>query len=844
MPIDLAPHLSSLPDSTLPPALEWLTSLDHLSLTRFLLSLHSAPQPGSFTVNSFPLLPALCSPGVPSPSLISPHSADGCCLSFVRLDMPSSASAVTRRRFHLPNVPSDLTPEGVRLFLDSLERRQQQLAHPMLASFLKTLRGYSTHDVSEAERCAEEFITQLNAREERKAMHAVSTTLSSLHRPAQPPQTGEELWLFRLPVDTLHYLLSFIPSFEFFLRLPFLSHSLKHLHTHPDLHRQYGQQRFDVSASQWRAYSSQSWPQLSVPVWRYGYYQADDEMKQAVERAEARERRQQKRIARRYIRANARPHNTIHSNRKQPTTANLDNLTCLMAQRREEDKEQHEAASKQRRETKKDWALEATHLFQHLHFASIDLLRFAPQLTSTGVRLHYRLPRYIIASIIDALTTCRMEPLFALERRCRPEGKVITHRLFLPRYESFLTRPTQTADVAVELPPRVVVSAGVGLDEEEVESMREALPTDVSEAAGDEVKAEVEEWQITEATQQWLDELEMEEEDDEEEDEEGLDLRMLERRYRGLPSRLSHILPLAYATDQYDNPVMLDCLFFSSLLQQTLRTAATAAATSATASSSSPSSLLIDLTQCPVARFELCDDGWGPHRATFGSADAWAAAGGMDWMCKEPPVLDDKWYKTHTWNTLVRTQHTSTHVLTSVPGCPWIVRFLVRRKRIRVRHDWLGWTAPDSSATEHKAGNLGEEKEGKGGKEERKEEGKAQNTLDSRRRRWEERKMYEYEVEEEEEEAEAEEDDGSEEEEEEDEEDEDENGRDGDEDDEDEAEYDDIPAPLSLRAAHAAFMSYLLRSTDQPSQWVFGHAHWETEGTEAAPSTDGSEDSK
>ena len=734
--------------------------------------------------------------------------------------MSSAASASnasytsTRRRFHLPAVPSELSAEGVRLFLDCLERRQQQTAHPMLASFLATLRGYSQHDVNEAERCAADFVQQLNEREDRKVMPAVSSALSSIRRPAlrarshshsdsqplpqpQPAPTVEELWLFRLPVDTLHYLLSFIPSYEFFMRLPFLSHSLQHLYTHPDLHRQYGQQRFDVSSSQWRAYSSQSWPQLEVPVWRYGYTEADEEMRQAVEQAEARQRRQQKRIARRYSRAHGRPHT------KKPA-ANMDSLNKMMAQRRDEEKEQKEQASRQRKEAKKDWALEAAHLYQHLHFATLDLLRFAPQLTTTGVRLHYRLPRFIVASVIDSLTTRRMEPLFALERRCRAEGRVNTHRLFLPRYESFLPRSALSADVAVELPPRQIVSVGVGLDEKEVASMREALPTDVSDVAGEEASAEVEEWQITEVTQQWLDELEMEEggEDEQEDDDEAEDTKLLEQRYRGLPSRLPHILPLVFATDQYDNPVMLDCLFFSPLLQQTLRTAAAtdnASTSAADSSASSSPSLLLDLSHCPVVRFELCDDGWGPDRVAFSSADAWAVAGGMDWMCREPTALDYK-----------------------------------RKKRNRDRHDWLGWTATDSNSRQQKEETdvrLGE------GKEERREEKKAQKGLDSRRKRMEERGRLEDEYDEEEHGAEeagddelehedmepSDEDDDEEEEEEEDEEDED---RDEDE-EEDEDDYEDIPVPLELRAAHAAFMSYLLRNTDQPSQWVFEHADWE-----------------
>ena len=69
----------------------------------------------------------------------------------------------------------------------------------------------------------------------------------------------------------------------------------------------------------------------------------------------------------------------------------------------------------------KDWALESVHLYQQLHFARLDRMRSAPNVTSTGVPLQYRLPRALDAVIVDQLTSRRLRRRIkdrSFTRRC------------------------------------------------------------------------------------------------------------------------------------------------------------------------------------------------------------------------------------------------------------------------------------------------------------------------------------------------------------------------------------------------------------------------------------------
>ena len=55
--------------------------------------------------------------------------------------------------------------------------------------------------------------------------------------------------------------------------------------------------------------------------------------------------------------------------------------------------------------TEKDWYRESLHLQQHLHFATLYVMRHAPNVTSTGARITYHLPPVIRALLVDRLTS-------------------------------------------------------------------------------------------------------------------------------------------------------------------------------------------------------------------------------------------------------------------------------------------------------------------------------------------------------------------------------------------------------------------------------------------------------
>ena len=65
----------------------------------------------------------------------------------------------------------------------------------------------------------------------------------------------------------------------------------------------------------------------------------------------------------------------------------------------------------------KDWVLECTHLYHHLRFAALYIMRYAPNVTSSGDRIVYRLPRLINALIVDQLTSQHVMSIVRGERR-------------------------------------------------------------------------------------------------------------------------------------------------------------------------------------------------------------------------------------------------------------------------------------------------------------------------------------------------------------------------------------------------------------------------------------------
>ena len=52
----------------------------------------------------------------------------------------------------------------------------------------------------------------------------------------------------------------------------------------------------------------------------------------------------------------------------------------------------------------KDWAVECTHLYQHVHLAQVTLTRNMVGVTSCGWLLRYELPRALVALVVDRLT--------------------------------------------------------------------------------------------------------------------------------------------------------------------------------------------------------------------------------------------------------------------------------------------------------------------------------------------------------------------------------------------------------------------------------------------------------
>jgi hypothetical protein len=59
----------------------------------------------------------------------------------------------------------------------------------------------------------------------------------------------------------------------------------------------------------------------------------------------------------------------------------------------------------------KGWAMESLHLYQHLYFATQLLMRHAPNISSSGARILYRLPRLLQCVLIDQLTSRHLKQL-------------------------------------------------------------------------------------------------------------------------------------------------------------------------------------------------------------------------------------------------------------------------------------------------------------------------------------------------------------------------------------------------------------------------------------------------
>ena len=194
-------------------------------------------------------------------------------------------------------------------------------------------------------------------------------------------------------------MLAFLPNDDFFLRLPFLSHRYRQLYTDPVLHRQQRAMRFSLNAEQWRLYSERSWPRRHVPVSKVAYHltaATDESVKQEWD-----------------------------------VSSNDDGEGVVMERQAEEDGE-------------KDWALEATHLYQHVLFATQVLTQGMPNRTSAGRRIRWQLPNALVALLVDRLTARHVIGLvnyMNVNRQQEERIRFLPHPYYHFNYRSDNTQP-------------------------------------------------------------------------------------------------------------------------------------------------------------------------------------------------------------------------------------------------------------------------------------------------------------------------------------------------------------------------------------------------------------------
>ena len=224
-------------------------------------------------------------------------------------------------------------------------------------------------------------------------------SLSSLRRPFAPPHSSPPTesavdGLLSLHTNLLHYLLRFVSMHEFFFCFPFLSHAHQHAYTHPDLHRPDGQQRFDLTDYQWRLFSGRSWPQLHTAIWKHRYQQEEAQKK--------------------WNQHGLRGEDEEHDDGVEETEADATRQAEVSVLSLKETEQPIVGLTPP---ADKDWALECTHLYHHLRFAALYIMRYAPNVTSSGDRIVYRLPRLINALIVDQLTSQHVMSIVRGERR-------------------------------------------------------------------------------------------------------------------------------------------------------------------------------------------------------------------------------------------------------------------------------------------------------------------------------------------------------------------------------------------------------------------------------------------
>ena len=251
--------------------------------------------------------------------------------------------------------------------------------------------------------------------EEHEAVHSrglqlvcFSQRLSSLRRPSPQSQSAvgsysssvsrsDRLLSFGMSGALLSYLLSFLPNVDFFLRLPFLSHEWLHVYTDPALHRCQAQARFQLTRHQFSLFSERPYTSLHQPAHKAAY---------------------------------ALRVQLFHDCLDAPDSGGSP------------DTEQAGSAAA----VKKDWALECTHLYQHICFSQQVLTRHLPNITSTGLPIRWRLPRVLHQLLVDRLTARHVVDLL---NHTGPQCREPETEFFLPlHYHLFAYRSSSHQPVA------------------------------------------------------------------------------------------------------------------------------------------------------------------------------------------------------------------------------------------------------------------------------------------------------------------------------------------------------------------------------------------------------------
>ena len=241
----------------------------------------------------------------------------------------------------------------------------------------------------QAELEAERYAQQMAEWKTLKQQPSSTEMLSSLRRPQLPSHTiAAADRLLSLPSSLLHKLLSFLPDTDFFLGFAQLSHSRRLAFSQPDLHRQHGQERFQLTDVQWQLFRARSWPVLQLAVWKSCVLLEEAKDSRRWQEAEAAWRDELQRPGSLNYRAAA-------GTAEEQQQAKVGTGTVQAA----------DSLSDSATSTDKDWALECTHLWLLIRYATLYITRTVPNVGPMGERIVYRLPFDMRAMLLDQLTS-------------------------------------------------------------------------------------------------------------------------------------------------------------------------------------------------------------------------------------------------------------------------------------------------------------------------------------------------------------------------------------------------------------------------------------------------------